>query len=58
METLKLSMSHPMDFVSGTWILDSNCNWNSGFLVLFSWVTDHSPRFRVRVFFLYTMFRL
>ena len=56
METLKLSMS--MDFVSGTWILDSSRYWDSGFLVLFFWVTDHFPSFRVRVFFVYTMFRL
>ena len=53
MATLKLSMSHPRDFVSGTWILDSNRNWDSGFLVLFSWVTDHSPSFRACVFSLH-----
>ena len=51
MEHLKLSMSPPMDFVSGTWILDSNRYWDY-------WVTDHSPSFRARVFFVYTMFRL
>ena len=32
-------------FVSGTWILDSNCQWDAGLLVLYSGIQN--PGFRI-----------